>query len=142
MLQELAVRLAGSAVFAVATNPYAFARTTAVRLAIDWRRKQAARPEATALIEPTDESPTPLATMARAEQIDQLIDELARLPERHRSLVIMRFMDGHSYEAIGRKIGRTAHQTRGLCFKAIQQLRRRLARHEAKDKPREHTHGQ
>jgi DNA-directed RNA polymerase specialized sigma24 family protein len=55
-----------------------------------------------------------------------VLDELADLPQTSRDVVVMRFIESQSYEQIAQHLGRTVHQTRALCHKGIQRLRRVL----------------
>ncbi len=127
LLQDLTVRLAESDGFAKAEYPYAYARRTAVNLAMDWRRRNVSRhrrESANARSEGLDGHP--LIELEQAELIDRMLDELEHLKERDRDLIVMRFMDAMPFEDIGQAIGKTGNQARGLCHHAVRRLRERM----------------
>jgi RNA polymerase sigma factor (sigma-70 family) len=123
LLQDLFIRLSESTSFRSAQSRSAYARRTAVNLALEWRRQR--RPETSA----SDSSrfstfPSPLETIARAEDVERVLDALATLPsEVGRQCFTMRFIEQESYEAIGEAVGKTPHQVRGLCHSAVKQIR-------------------
>jgi RNA polymerase sigma factor (sigma-70 family) len=129
LLQELFLRLSQSMAFASVEYPFAYARRVAINLAMERRRSQRSNLTRTAiepdeaLVQPT--SP-PLQQMVRAEELAQILDELAEIAELSRECFVLRFIEDESYEAIARKIGKTVHQARGLCHSAVKQLRERL----------------
>lgn len=127
LLQDLTLRLAGSEGFAGASKPYAYARTTATNLVMDWRRRNSARYRRESAIAKLEGVPAhPLVDLGQAELIDRMLDELTHLSERDRGLIVMRFMDAMGYEQIGEVIGKTGKQARGLCFHAVRRLRERM----------------
>lgn len=128
LLQDLTVRLAESDSFAAAAYPYAFARTAAVNLALDWRRRTLSRRQRELAHVPAERESSPLLALERAELIDRMLDELEHLSVQDRDLVAMRFMDAMEYDAIGQAIGKTGQQARGLCYHAVRRLRERVRR--------------
>lgn len=131
LMQDLVVKLAGSATFAAADRPGAFARRAATNLALDWRRKQVRRGKRTewAAVEhglpgPADE---PWSTMQDAEQVTAMLDALATLKSTDRLVLTMRYLEEADYDAVAEALGKTKSQTRGLCFKAIGRLRKQMA---------------
>jgi RNA polymerase sigma-70 factor (ECF subfamily) len=132
LLQDLAVRLADAATFASAASPYAFARTSAIRLATDWHRRQIPRRRhapATVDLELLAQADTAAGPAASAEQRDQwtvLLAHLATLDERDQLLITMRYLDGCDYEQLAEVTQSTPHQARGLLHKALGRLRQRF----------------
>ena len=71
-------------------------------------------------------SRSPLDVLVDREQFQAVLDAIARLSSRSRDMVIMRFLEEQTYDEIGRALGKTPHQVRGLCHKALGRLRRML----------------
>ena len=127
LLQELFLRLQSSETFATAENPAAFAWRTALNLATHWRREN--RRRRTVAVDDRNIAAggaSPLEELIRDEQIAALLDSLDGLSETARECFVMRFIEGRSYEEIGREVGKTPHQVRGHCHAAVRQLREML----------------
>ncbi len=124
LLQELFLKLQASDGFRSAANRSAYARGTALHLAFDWRRDQRRCP-ITAL--PPDEAvtsdPSPLQRLIEYEEIQTVLDLMAELPMPSVELLTMRYLHQDSYETIAQQLGKTTHQARALCHKALIQLR-------------------
>jgi RNA polymerase sigma-70 factor (ECF subfamily) len=124
LLQELFLKLQASDRFRSAANRAAYARGAALHLAFDWRRDQRRRP---ITAPPTDESvasdPSPLQRLIADEEIQCVLDLMAELPMSSAELLTMRYLQQDSYETIAQQLGKTAHQARALCHKALSQLR-------------------
>jgi RNA polymerase sigma factor (sigma-70 family) len=69
---------------------------------------------------------SPLQQMVRAEELAQILDGLSELPELSRECFVLRLIEDESYDEIAKKVGKTAHQARGLCHAAVRALRERL----------------
>jgi RNA polymerase sigma factor (sigma-70 family) len=130
LLQDLALRLAGAGAFAAAASPYAFARTTATRLAMDWHRRQRLRRAETAAVDldllAHENAADPAASLAHREQWEGLLAHLAALDERDQTLLTMRYLDGCDFEQIAAETNSTPHRVRGLLHKALGRLRQRV----------------
>jgi RNA polymerase sigma-70 factor (ECF subfamily) len=124
LLQELFLKLQASDGFRTAANRLAYARGAALNLAFDWRREQRRCP-ITALppCEPETGNPSPLQRLIRDEEIQIVLDLMAELPMTGALLLTMRYLQQDSYEAIAHQLGKTVHQARALCHKALIQLR-------------------
>jgi RNA polymerase sigma factor (sigma-70 family) len=124
LLQELFLKLQASDGFRSAVNPLAYARGAALHLAFDWRRDQRRCP-ITAI--PPDEAatsdPLPLQRLIDDEEIQAVLDLMAELPMPAVELLTMRYLQQDSYESIALRLGKTPHQARALCHKALTQLR-------------------
>jgi len=124
-MQDLFIRLRRSPGFAGASNRVSYAYRTAIRLAYDWRRTQNRRRESGTL-----DSQQPAVTTApelrliHEEEIEQLLDAMGQLSERNRQVVVLRYIQGQSYELVGQRIGRSAQHARTICSRAIRQLQR------------------
>jgi RNA polymerase sigma factor (sigma-70 family) len=130
LMQELFLRLSTNITFASAEHPFAYARRVAINLAMEKRRSRQADPTAGAIA--ADEAlvqsaSSPLGELIRAEQLEQILDGLSELPELSRECFVLRFIEDESYDAIGKRIGKTPHQARGLCHAAVREIRTMLA---------------
>jgi RNA polymerase sigma factor (sigma-70 family) len=124
LLQDLVVKLAQASTFAAAENPYAYARKAAVNLAFSWiRSRRRGREHVVESIDPPADDPPPWSRLVRSEDIRRVLDHMEDLGERDRLILAMRYFDDAGFEEIAQVIGGTGHQARGLCHKAIRQLR-------------------
>ena len=127
------MKLAESDGFAQAEKPGAYARRTAIHLAITWRRRQASTPTVQQLTEPLAMAtePAPLDGLMRRETFEQLLDGLAEMSEGDQWLLSRRYLESCSCRRLAEELDCTPHQARALCHKAIGRLRQRLERHPA-----------
>jgi RNA polymerase sigma factor (sigma-70 family) len=124
LLQELFLKLRGADGFARAADRKAYAFRTAIHLAFDWRRRQrlSESPEA----EPAGFAIAPLDRLIDAEELERVLDALQGLSELGRQAVVLRYLQQQDYADIAGQLGKTEHQVRGLCSKALEQLRTML----------------
>jgi len=120
LLQDLFLKLQNAKGFAEATNRKAYLFRTAIHLAFDWRRAQ--RPTETLKMEPPGANRSSLDRIVDAEQVEQILDALQHLSDLGRQVIVLRFLQQQEYAEIGKQLGKTEHQVRGLCHKAIGQL--------------------
>jgi RNA polymerase sigma-70 factor (ECF subfamily) len=66
---------------------------------------------------------SPSARAARHEQAVRLAEELGRLPEDYREVVILRHLEGLSFPDVSRRMGRTVDSVKKLWARALGQLR-------------------
>ena len=125
LMQELFLTLVRRHGFSRAKDPVAYAIRSATNLAFDWRRAQKRTPAKESSYDGlcADES-SPLSKLVEREEQQRALDALGDLPGRSRDIVIMRYLQQQSYEEIGIMLGKTSHQSRGLCHKALDRLRR------------------
>ncbi|MEM6552701.1 MAG: sigma-70 family RNA polymerase sigma factor [Planctomycetota bacterium] len=126
LMQELVMKLAGSAGFGGAASPVAYAMRAATNLALDWRRERVRRGGEVAWSDQGTERDEPVGVLVRDEEFTRVLDALSGLKETDRVVVTMRYLEGAEYAAVGQALGKTAAQARGLCAKAIGRLRKRL----------------
>jgi RNA polymerase sigma factor (sigma-70 family) len=62
------------------------------------------------------------------EEPEALIEEIDRLPERLRAVVVLCYLEGLTYDAAARRLGLSEGSVRGRLARARDQLRRRLTR--------------
>ena len=127
LLQDLFCKLAMSGGFHRAENRTAFAFRTAMNLAFDWRRSRKRVPmTGTDVAAQHCPASSPLSNMVRREELEQTLTAIDELQALHRDIVVFRYLEQQSYEAIAEQFGKTAHQIRAIAHKAIKQLRREL----------------
>jgi len=143
LLQELFLKLSRSEAFARAESRTAYAYRAAVHLAFDWRR---ARQPATTGVDVTDQvqqdSASPVQALVAREQMDQVLEAVGKLNGLQRQALVMHYIQQESFQSIAEQLGKTPHQVRALCHKAIRQLRSQLPTDEAIRNPKEDPRGQ
>jgi RNA polymerase sigma factor (sigma-70 family) len=120
LLQDLFLKLQHSDGFAKAESPKAYLFRTAMHLAFDWRRAQRQSVPLPGEISANTESP--LERLIEAEEMEQVLDAMHHLSDLGRQTLVLHYLQHQDYEEIGRQLGKTEHQVRGLCHKAIGQL--------------------
>ncbi|HZT66817.1 MAG TPA: sigma-70 family RNA polymerase sigma factor [Acidimicrobiales bacterium] len=68
---------------------------------------------------------------AELERKDRVVRALGRLPSQHRQVLVLKYLDGASVEAIASELGRTRVQVQSLLQRAREGLRRELGDHDA-----------
>ena len=122
LLQDLYLKLDRAAGFPVATDPAAYACRAAIHLAFDWQRGQA-RSMRSLSHDPIASPPSPLAALVHREDMDKVLQALAQLPALYRDCLVLHYLDQEPYEVISGLVGKTPHQVRALCHKALGRLR-------------------
>jgi RNA polymerase sigma-70 factor (ECF subfamily) len=124
LMQELFLKLSNSRGFEKSTSQDAYARRAAINLAFDWRRKsrQKAASQGFACEVITNDG-SPLSKIIRTEELEEMLSAIEKLNNNGRQAIVMRYIQEHSYEDIAEQIGKTPHQTRALCSKAMNRLR-------------------
>jgi DNA-directed RNA polymerase specialized sigma24 family protein len=59
----------------------------------------------------------------RLVYLEQVLDALPFLSELNGQVLVLRYLQQQEYDEIARQLGKTAHQVRGLCSRALSQLR-------------------
>jgi RNA polymerase sigma-70 factor (ECF subfamily) len=121
LMQELFLRLQSADGFARAANRKAYVFRTAIHLAFDWRR--ARRPTQLLRMEPASPAEPALAHLIDVEEREQVLEALHYLSELGRQVVVLRYLQQHGYAQIAEQVDKTEHQVRGICYKALEQLR-------------------
>lgn len=141
LMQELFLKLSQANGFGQADDPVAYARRAAVHLAFDWRRRQARdRSPGPISTEREADAPSPLSRLIQHEEYEQVLASLDKLSELGRDVLLLRYLEQESYEAIARQLGKTPHQVRALCHKAIAGLRLLFAENPAEPTTKEVRH--
>ena len=127
LMQELFLRLTKSEAFANARNQTAYAIRTATNLAFEWRRQQQRTTKfSTLLDDPVSDTASPDSVLENTEDCAQVLRALDELSELSRQVIVLHRLEENSYETVAQQLGKTPHQVRAICSKAIGQLKRIL----------------
>lgn len=128
LLQDLFIRLAKSGSFRNSGDSVAYVFRSAMNLAFDWRRRQDRSPATAPMVsEPECDDVLPIAGLIQREELDRILNALGDLSPISRDVVVLHYLQQHSYADIAQRLGKSAHQVRGLCSKALTRLRSILA---------------
>jgi len=138
LMQELFIKLNNSRGIGNVANWKAYARRSAINLAFDWRRSQ----KQTVLrlgqvAEPVSNDDSPLGKLIHSEEMRKTLDAVGKLKKASREVLIMRYLQQESYDNIAEQLGKTSHQVRALCSRAIRNLRDVLGSNEHKSSKKE-----
>lgn len=125
LMQDLFLKLHGARDQGGIECWYAYARRTAINLAFDWRRRQAVRRACSldAASQRASDDAAPLSRLIESEELNQVLTAIDQLSGASREVLVMRYIQQDSYETIAGQLGKTVHQARALCFKAMSTLR-------------------
>jgi len=125
LMQDLFLKLQGAPDQGRIDCWSAYARRTAMNLAFDWRRRRANRRACPldAVAERASETAGPLGQLVASEELEQVLAALDRLHGPSREVFVLRYLEQNSYEEIAEQLGKTVHQVRALCFRAMDTLR-------------------
>jgi RNA polymerase sigma factor (sigma-70 family) len=134
LLQDLFLRLSRADGFANSKQPEQYLFRSAINLAFDWRSRNL-RSSAWVPLNghETHSEPSPIDQAINREELDQVMSAVERLPQPDRELVVMRFLNGSSYEELAEQLSSTPHRVRARCFKAVARLRQQLDFTQAKE---------
>jgi RNA polymerase sigma-70 factor (ECF subfamily) len=106
-------------------NLLAYARTVAINLAFDWRRKKVHRVTVAAddAPEPAANELTPLDRMVKDERLQAVLAATERLNKLYRQVFILRYVEQLSFDQIALETGKTPHHVRALCSRAMNRVR-------------------
>jgi RNA polymerase sigma-70 factor, ECF subfamily len=80
-----------------------------------------------AVVEPASSEPSPLSTVIRMAEREQVQAAIGRLPENYRVPLVLRYYSELSYDEIGQQLGLQRNHVATLIFRAKRELRRELA---------------
>jgi RNA polymerase sigma-70 factor (ECF subfamily) len=138
LMQELFIKLNNSRGIGKIANWNAYARRSAINLAFDWRRTQKQKVLALEQVsEPVSNENSPLGKLIHSEELQKTLDAVGRLKKASREVLVMRYLQQESYDNIAEQLGKTSHQVRALCSRAIRNLRDVLGCDEHKSSKKE-----
>ncbi len=125
LMQDLFIKLSHSRGPNKVTNWDAYARKAAINLAFDWRRgrRRAALQRLEHVPEPVSNDDSPLGRLIYSEDLQETLDAIDRLKRVSRQVLVMRYIQEKSYDDIARQLGKSSHQVRALCSRAMSRLR-------------------
>ena len=125
LMQELFIKLSTASHRARIDCWEAYACRTAIHLAFDWRRRRRKRQTwpLEDVREPVSPARGPLGDVVQKEAFEQVLVAVERLNGTSREAFVMRYIQQDSYETIAEQLGKTPHQIRALCFRALNRLR-------------------
>ena len=124
LMQELFLKLSNSRGFEKSICRQAYARKVAINLAFDWRRKLRQKADANdSAYEIVIKDGSPLNKIIKSEELEEMLNAIEKLNDNARQLIVLRFIQEHSYEDIAKQTGKTTHQVRALCSKALARLK-------------------
>lgn len=128
LMQELFLKLDNALPQATVDSWYAYARRAAINLAFDRRRRQRRRQTVPldGVGEPVSCARGPVDDLLQAEEFEQVLAAVGRLKGASREVFVMRHLQQDSYEDIAAQLGKTPHQVRALCFRAMKDVRNTL----------------
>jgi RNA polymerase sigma-70 factor (ECF subfamily) len=71
----------------------------------------------------SDPLPTPSSRAMEKEQAQSLQEALARLPDDYRQAIVLRYLEGRTFEEIGARLNRSPDAARKLWSRALERLR-------------------
>ena len=139
LMQELFLRLSNSRGFEKSNCRDAYARRAAINLAFDWRRKFRQKDNGRDYFYEvvSSDSSSPLNKIIRTEELEQMLNAIEKLNKNRRQAIVMRYIQQQSYDDIAEQIGKTPHQVRALCSKAMNHLREIMCNNSKKILPKE-----
>ncbi len=125
LMQDLFIRLHNSDKLDTVDNLSAYARTVAINLAFDWRRKNLHRAcvNVDDAPEPATDERSPLQRMEQDERLGVVLEAADHLNKIHRQIFIMRYVEQCSFDQIALETGKSAHHVRALCSRAMSRVR-------------------
>jgi RNA polymerase sigma-70 factor, ECF subfamily len=124
LLQDLFVKLKDADGLRRANNPKAYVFRAAIHLAFDWRRQRRLTEPLTGDV--ADAESSPLDRLIDSEEMEQIVEGMQQLSPLAREIMVLRYLQHEEYAGIADQVGKTEHQVRALCAKAIGQLRNLL----------------
>jgi RNA polymerase sigma factor (sigma-70 family) len=103
----------------------AYAYRTAINMAFDWRRRNGRKIafNLEEIRQPTSIDPSVPEKLMQQEQLQQTLAAIEQLNKNSQEIIIMHYIQDTPYENIAAKLGKTPHQVRALCHKAVGCLR-------------------
>ena len=129
LMQELFIKLNKTNRFDKVRNRYAYARKTAINIAFEWRRnRKLNRVGLDQISEPASNDSSPLNKLIRTEELEEILNAIAKLNKVPREVFVMRYIQQKPYDYIAEQLGKTVHNIRALCSRALIRIRYILER--------------
>ena len=105
----------------------------AANTAMDWRKRERRRRHASLPVGPEGEDAVPSgevgphATATRRELARKIDEAIEALPDKHHEILVMREIEGLSYDEIAERLGTSKGTVESRLFRARERLRERLS---------------
>ena len=126
LMQELFLKLRLARNVDRVVNPNAYVRRTAINLAFDWRKNKPKHAPLDEVHAQQTTEPSPLTELVRKEELDEILNGIAKLKGQSREAFVMRHIQEKSNDEIAEQLGMTSHHVRALCHRAMVKLRKIL----------------
>ncbi len=124
LMQELFIKLSSSKGLDQVSNLAAYARTCAMNIAFDWRRKEMRlRTCSDEYVDPESDEKSALSRLVESEQVQIVLNAAEKLGKTQRQVFILRYIEQYSFEQIAREIDKTPHHVRALASRAMRRVR-------------------
>lgn len=129
VVQEVFLRLCRTPAAEVEGHLAAWLHTVCRNQALDVRRKEGRMTElATTRLDQPDDHPTPAQHAERTDEVGAVLGSLARLPERQREALELKFQHGLTYSEIAAAMQTSAGNVGWLLHHGLKALRERMGR--------------
>ena len=129
LMQDLFLKLSGSKHLDKVDNLAAYARTCAMNLAFDWRRKESrTRTCSDEFIDPASGEKSALSHLIENEQVQRILEAADRLNALQRQVFILRYIEQRSFEQIAQDVNKTPHHVRALASRSLSRVREHCAK--------------
>jgi len=124
LMQDLFIKLSESKRLDQVDNLAAYARTCAMNLAFDWRRRDnRLKTVSDDLIDPADDSKSTLSHLVDNEQFKAVLDATENLSKLQRQVFVLRYIEQRSFEEIAAETDKTPHHVRALASRSLARVR-------------------
>lgn len=124
LMQELFIKLSSSKGLDKVNNLAAYARTCAMNIAFDWRRKEMRLHTCSdEYVDPESGEKSALSRLVENEQVQIVLNAAEKLSKTQRQVFVMRYIEQFSFEQIAREVNKTPHHVRALASRAMRRVR-------------------
>lgn len=124
LMQELFIKLSNSRRLDKVENLAAYAHRAAINLAFDWRRRRKRNHlRLDDVDEPASVVNSALGNLIHKEELEEILNAIGQLHGTSREAFVMRYIQQQSVDYIAEQMGKTSHQVRALCHKALTRVR-------------------
>ena len=124
LMQELFIKLSSAKGLDKVNNLAAYARTCAMNIAFDWRRREMRLHTCSdEYIDPESGDKSALSRLIENEQVQAVLQAADRLSKTQRQVFVLRYIEQYSFEQIARELNKTPHHVRALASRAMRRVR-------------------
>jgi RNA polymerase sigma-70 factor (ECF subfamily) len=129
LMQELFIKLSSSNRLDHVSNLAAYARTCAMNIAFDWRRREMRlRTCSDEYLDPESNDKSALSRLVESEQVQIVLNAAEKLSKVQRQVFVMRYIEQYSFEQIAHEVNKTPHHVRALASRAMRRVRETCSR--------------